>query len=64
MNLYFLSKGEKSMQREWQFIFRPGNFFSIFIEQTQNSLRNSRQVSSADNKAHICATENNCLKIT
>lgn len=53
VSMYFLRKGEKSVQGERQFIFPPGNFFSIFIEQTQNSLRNSRQVTSADNEVHI-----------
>lgn len=60
VSMYFLKKGEQSMQGERWFIFPPGNFFSIFIEQTQNSLRNLRQVTSADNKAYIiylCNTE-------
>lgn len=49
LSVYFLKKGEKSMQGERWFIFPPGNF-SIFMDQTQNSLRNSRQVTLADNK--------------
>lgn len=51
-HVFFKERGEIYARRK-AIHFPPGNFFSICIEQTQNSLRNSGQVTSSDNKARI-----------